>query len=276
MNANRASAKFNVRHPLSTIESTLLSSLSSRHKKIFTLKDVQDTLKVTYENAKTIVNRLIQKGWLIRLTPGKYLIIPLEAGVNSNYSEPGYVIASHLASPYYIAYGSALNYHGLTDRVPPFIYVATTQRRRDRTILYNSYKFVTIVNQKMFGTTTIMISDTSVKISDPEKTIIDCLDRPEYCGGFEEIAKTLYYDQKKLDTNKLIEYAKKQGNKTILKRLGFLFEKYQDKRSINQLNDLALSEGYSKLDPNKPNKGHHNTRWKLIENIDYMKWDWMQ
>lgn len=77
----RKATKFNVRHPLSTAESSLLSSLSSSKKT--TLKDVEDTLNVTYDNAKTIVNRLVKKGWLIRLTPGKYLIIPLEAGANS-------------------------------------------------------------------------------------------------------------------------------------------------------------------------------------------------
>ncbi len=128
----------------------------------------------------------------------------------------------------------------------------------------------------MFGYTTTKISDTEIKISDPEKTIIDCLDHPEYSGGFEEIAKTLYYEHKKLDTNKLINYAKKQGNKTILKRLGFLFETYKTKDSLNHLKGLTLSEGYSKLDPTRPNTGHYNNKWGLIENIDLEKWDWIK
>ena len=177
-------ASFYVRHPLSTVESTLLSSLASKGKNIFTLEDVTRTLETTYENAKVIVNRLVKKVWLIRLTPGKYLIIPLEAGVESQYSEHGFVIAHHLVNPYYIGYLSALNYHGLSDRVSPAIYIVTTKRRRDRTILDTRLRFITVKEAKMFGWEKTIISNTAIQISDPEKTVVDCLDRPEHGGCF--------------------------------------------------------------------------------------------
>ena len=141
---------FNVRHPLSKNESTLLASLAERGRNIFTLEDVTSTLDIPYENAKVIVNRLAKKKWLIRLARGKYIIVPLEAGVNSQHTEHGFVIASQLVEPYYIGYWSALNYHGLSEQVPPAIFVVSNKRRKDRTILDTRFRFITVKKSKIF------------------------------------------------------------------------------------------------------------------------------
>ena len=259
-------AGFHVRHPLSSAESTLLSSLASNGKNIFTLEDITRTLQTTYENAKVIANRLVKKAWLIRLTPGKYLIIPLEAGTESQYSEHGFVIAHHLVNPYYIGYLSALNYHGLSDRVSPAIYVVTTKRRRDRTILHTRLRFITVKETKIFGWEKTTISNTAIQISDPEKTVVDCLDRPEHGGGLDEIAKTIFYEHGNLNMPKLLSYAEKNGNKTVIKRLGYLLDHFKLTEYHPLFKDILLSHGYPKLDPMHPPDGYYSSKWKLLVN----------
>ena len=259
-------AGIHVRHPLSSTESTLLSSLASNGKNIFTLEDITRTLQTTYENAKVIANRLVKKVWLIRLTPGKYLIIPLEAGTESRYSEHGFVIAHHLVKPYYIGYLSALNYHGLSDRVSPVIYIVTTKRRRDRTILHTRLRFITVKETKMFGWEKTIISNTAIQISDPEKTVVDCLDRPEYGGGLDEIAKTIFYEHGSLNMPKLLSYAEKNGNKTVIKRLGYLLDHLKLTEYQPLFKEIKLSQGYPKLDPMHPPNGTYNRKWGLLVN----------
>lgn len=265
-----------VRHPLSTIESTLLASLAERGANIFTLKDVTSTLDITYENAKVIVNRLVKKVWLIRLTRGKYLIVPLEAGVKSLYTEHGFVIASHLIDPYYIGYGSALNYHGLTELVPSAVFVVSSKRYKNRTILHTKFRFITVTKLKMFGLEELIISGTKVKISDLEKTIADCLDHPEHCGGMDEIAKSIFFEHKALDMKKIITNAKKMGNKTIIKRLGYLLELFDYHKYKYLFDNIELSKGYPKLDPKLPKKGNFNDRWKLLLNTEIDPERWMR
>ena len=259
---------FYVRHPLSTVESTLLASLSESGCNIFTLDDVASTLDVTYENAKVIVNRLVKKAWLILLTKGRYLIVPLEAGVRSLWSEHGFVVASHLVDPYYIGYGSALNYHGLTEYVPPAVFVVTSKRSRSRTILSTRFRFITVTESKMFGAEEAVISGRKVKVSDVEKTVADCLDHPEYCGGLDEIAKSIFFEHKTVDVEKVIGYAEKMGNRTIIKRLGYLLEIFGYGEYGPLFGRVRLSEGYSKLDPKLPKRGKINERWKLFVNAE--------
>jgi len=154
-----------VRHPLSKTESTLLASLAERGRNIFTLEDVTSTLDIPYEYAKVIVNRLVKKKWLIRLARGKYLIVPLEAGVKSQHTEHGFVIASYLVEPYYIGYWSALNYHGFSEQVPSAIFVVSSKRRKDRTILDTRFRFITIKKSKIFELIEVNISNSEVNIS---------------------------------------------------------------------------------------------------------------
>lgn len=265
-----------VRHPLSKTESTLLASLAERGRNIFTLEDVTSTLDIPYEYAKVIVNRLVKKKWLIRLARGKYILVPLEAGVKSQHTEHGFVIASHLVEPYYIGYWSALNYHGFSEQVPSAIFVVSSKRRKDRTILDTRFRFITIKKSKIFELIDANISNSKVKISGVEKTIADCLDHPEYCGGLEEIAKALFFEHRELDMKKIVINADKMGNKTIIKRLGYLLDLFEYHEYEPLFKDVILSKGYPKLDPKLPKTGTFNHRWKLLINVDISPERWMR
>lgn len=260
----------NERMGLSKTESTLLSSLSEKGRAIFSLKDVVENSGINYDNAKVIANRLVKKRWLIRLSRGKYLIVPLEAGVRSEYTEHEFVIASHLTDPYYIGYWSALNFRGYTEQVPFSVYVATTKRMKSRTILDTRFRFVTITGKKFFGYERENISNTEVNVSDKEKTISDCLDHPEYCGGISEAAKALWNAKDEASIGKMIDYSIRMGNSAILKRLGFLTELLDMKVSEDDMEKIRnnLKKGYTPLDPIEKKRGHYSTEWGLLVNVD--------
>lgn len=101
-----------IRQGLSTRESRLLSHLAAEGHQIISIDDVEATLEVAPNTAREIASRLTEKGWLDRLLPGRYLIIPLAAGEEAVYTTHEYLIASHVAEPMYIGYYSALSHHG--------------------------------------------------------------------------------------------------------------------------------------------------------------------
>ena len=258
------------RKGLSKKESYLLSYLAESRKNVFTLRDVIEALNCRYENAKVTIERLVKKKWVIRIVKGKYLIVPLSAGVKGEYTEHEFIVAS-LFEPCYIAYWTALNYYGFTEQVPNKIFVATTKRIKDREILGTKFKFVYLSGGKFFGFNNILISNVNVKISDMEKTTIDCLDKPKYCGGVEELVKSVYFAKEEIVFDKLIKYAFRIGNNAVIKRLGFILDFLGlDSKDLEN----KISGSYSVLDPTKEKIGKYHSKWKLLINVseDEMKW----
>ncbi|MBI1663203.1 MAG: hypothetical protein IS860_06900 [Nitrosopumilus sp.] len=265
-----------IRKGISEKETYLLSTLAKEGKTIIDLKDITRVTGASYGYAKVMANRLRNKKWLIPITNGRYLISPLSAGAESEYTEHEFVIASELAkkSSYYIAYWSALNHYGYTEQTPFTVFVATTCRIPNIKIHGVNYKFVTINKTKFFSTKNQMIGRQKIIISDKEKTIVDALDHPEYCGGIEEVAKCLWSAKDDISFEKIIKYAKKIQNSTVIKRLGYLTDVLElDVPSglYKQMHSL-IGSGRSWLDPhlttteNKKKKSS-NMKWKLFVNV---------
>lgn len=269
--------KADIRKGLSKKEAYLLSSLSEKKKQLFAVRDVMKELDCSYNYAKVIISRLAKKKWLTQIEKGKYLIIPLEAGKESIYTEHEFIIASELVQPYYIAYWSALNYHHMTEQVPFTVFIATTKRRKNKKIHGVSYEFVAISKRKFFGYSAASIAGKDVLISDREKTVADCLDHPEYCGDITEAAKAIWNARGELDFEKLLEYALKMKNGAILKRLGYLLQKLEIKipADIDKKIRQNISNGYAVLNPSGKKKGKHKSEWKLLVNVsdeDLLEW----
>lgn len=259
----------NVRQGLSRNESLLLSSLSEKGKKIFALRDVVDDLGCSYAYAKDLAKTLTRKKWIINLRRGTYLIVPLSAGVEAKYTEHEFVIGSHLVSPYYIAYWSALNFYNFTEQTPFTVFIATTKRAKSRMILDVKYSFITLNKKKFFGFSSTAVGPDRVNISDKEKTLADALDHPEYCGGMAEVAKCFWNAKDSVSYEKIVSYAERMGNSTIIKRLGYLSETLNvslKEEAVVRMKE-SISPGMSILDPTMQRRGRYNTRWNLLVNV---------
>ena len=238
-----------------------------KQKHIFTTKTAVRILKTKKTAVNEMLKGLVKKGWLIRIKRGLYLIIPLEAGPESKYTEHNFIIASHLVAPYYIGFWGALNFHGFTEQVPNTVFIATTKTLRNRKIFGTNYKFVKIKQKKFFGFKKYFIANKPVCISNKEKTIVDCFDRPELCGGTSEAIKPLL-TKEEIDYKKLIVYAEKTGG-ACLKRIGFVLEKLKLADASKLLK--KVKSGYVYLDILAPKKGKYNSKWNIVENIDLKK-----
>ncbi len=255
---------------LGDAEARLLLTLASQDRQIFTTADAQSVLGGKRHRVNKTLSRLKNKRWVLRLRRGLYLILPFEAGPEGTYSVHPFRIASHLATPYAIAYWTALHYYGYTEQIPRINYVVTTTARASATLIIEelglTYRFVTLAPFKFFGHQRIWIEGQEIHITDRAKTIIDCLDHPEYCGGIVDVAQGLYESLISADVSpqQLSQYADRMRNRTIFKRLGYLAE----------LLDLpvdaeierwraARSTGYSLLDPLAGDHGPYDSRWQL-------------
>lgn len=258
---------------LSDAEASLLTTLAAQRKDIFR---VQDAYQVLGEGRPTLdtLARLVDKGWLERLEKGKYLIVPLEAGPDRTWTEDAFVIAQHLVRPSMIAYWSALNHWNLTEQVPRVTYVQTTSRKENRgpRVLGMSFRIVRIKPQRFFGAYRFYVDESIVETTDREKTIIDCLDRPELSGGVPEVARALHEGDGEFDWERTTDYLRRFGSGAVVKRLGFLTEalELQDPPSPGLLDEWQglLTAGIGKLDPSSPREPHRiATRWRVEVNL---------
>lgn len=239
----------------------LLSALAEQGKNLFTVDKAISILNENKLSVTKLLHDLVKNGWLNRISKGKYLILPLEAGTELKYTEHEFVLASILTSNYYISYWSALNYYGLTEQVPKTVFIATPKQRSEKKALGITFKFVTLNNHKFFGFKMVQINNHPVNIAEKEKVIIDCLDQLRYCGGIVEVIKAIDEAKEELDFTKLITYAKKMKNSAIINRLGYILELLEVKAEVKP------GKYYVLLDPINKKKGTYCKKWKIIENI---------
>lgn len=211
---------------------------------------------------KVLLSRLEKRGWVERIEKGKYIIIPLGAE-KGEYTLHEFIIGSLLVKPSAIAYWSALNYHGFTEQIPNTVFVQTTARKKkqDLRIFGVRYKIVRIKPEKFFGIEQVWIEGFQVSITDGEKTVIDCLDKPRYCGGIIEVAKAF---REELDTERLREYALRMNNSAVIRRLGYLCDYFGVDIDLPK----PETRNYILLDPTMPREGHVDSKWKVIINVE--------
>jgi predicted transcriptional regulator of viral defense system len=240
-----------------------LLNLLAKEGNAFTFNDALKMSNLSTKSLQKVLYRLQQSGAIERIEKGKYLIIPLGAE-KGKYTLHEFVIGSLLVEPYCIAYWSALNYYSLTEQIPTTVFIQTITRKFNTNlkIFGVQYKIVKIKEPKYFGIKKEWIEETQINITDKEKTIIDCLDLPQYAGGIIEVAKAL--KNNKFDRKKLEDYAQRIGNSGVLRRLGYLCELLNIKIKLPKLN----IRNYLLLDPTMPEKGPKSAKWRLIINLD--------
>ncbi len=262
---------------LGEVGSNLLTDMTRRGRRIFTFKDAAGAYGNSNSGLRELLSTLVKRRWLQRIEKGKYLILPLEAGREGEWTEHEFIIASYLIEPYYIGFRSALNYYGYTEQVSRTVFIASTRRKSKPATEISgvTYRFVYISRRKFFGITGVTLDRYPVNISDREKTIVDCLDRLRYCGGVAEVAKALWYGRDELDFVKLAAYARKSGNRAVSQRLGYLMEKlgYGTDEAIAILRD-SISSRYAPLDTLASTKGRYLDRWKILVNVPENELTW--
>jgi len=257
---------------LGKTSSRLLTALSSQNTSVFTISEAQEITKTSLVATRNLLSDLVKKNWLVRLVPGKYLIVPLSAGEKAEFSEDWFVIGKNLVepAPYYFSHYSALDLLQMTSQPIMTVYVTTPKRHRPVKILGATYRFIYSKPDKLWGIEEIWAKPTEkVKVSDLERTIIDCLANPQLCGGITEISKGLWSKRSEVDLPKLVGYIERYGSKAVAKRLGFLLETFKlgGKQIIKDLQEM-IGTSFVLLDPSLPASGKRTSRWGLRININ--------
>lgn len=253
-----------------------VARLAQEGRRFFTVKDLAQVLDVERAKAQQIAFRLAEAGLATRLKRGTYALAPADA-----WGEPGalptnwYEAAAALVAPapYHLAYYTAMRLHRMTQHPLRTLFIAVTQPQRDVTLGPVHFQFVILAKHRFFGYEDHLLEPGRVvRVAELERTFIDCVDRPNLCGGLEEILRGFKRRQGELNPDRFLRYLMRLREPALTKRVGFLLELagYGEPRVLRELERIAgRVKRYVPLDTTRRDRtGARNKRWELVINAD--------
>ncbi|HEV7807849.1 MAG TPA: type IV toxin-antitoxin system AbiEi family antitoxin domain-containing protein [Solirubrobacteraceae bacterium] len=237
----------------------------------FTAAQAAQAAGLAPKRASRLLRHLVAQGWLTRIRRGLYAAVPLEAEDPQGWHLDPWTVAATALRPCYVGGWTALHHWDLTDQLFSTTVVITSKpvaRRKEEiggAILQLRHR----PTSALFGTRRVWREGVPVDVSDPERTIVDCLDDPSLGGGIRHVAEAVvqWHATSNRSTERLLEYAERLGNRTIFKRLGYILEALgiEEPDLITASRD-RISRGVGLLDPGRPSTGSITTRWNLRVN----------
>jgi predicted transcriptional regulator of viral defense system len=237
----------------------------------FTPAEAGRLLATDTVRARKLLAYLAARGWLSRIRSGLYTTVPLGASTPAQWREDPWIVAATSFAPCYIAGWSAAEHWHLTEQIFRDIMVITAAPIRRAHITIQDTPFLLHHRKESyhFGLAVVWRAQTRVQVSDPTRTVIDILDNPAMGGGIVHVAEILhdYLKGEHRDDDKIITYADRLGNRTVMKRLGYLLEMFHiDATALMKACLDRRSAGLAKLDPSSNIPGRITKRWGLRVN----------
>jgi predicted transcriptional regulator of viral defense system len=97
---------------LSPQESRVVLALAEQKRREVGRPEIIKMLGASPKAADNVIESLRRKGWLERASWGEYLLIPPDEGPDALGETSLLAMASRIADPYYIGYGTAAAHYG--------------------------------------------------------------------------------------------------------------------------------------------------------------------
>ena len=169
------------------------------------------------------IKNYLQKGYIERVRRDLYAVISMETG----QAIPNrYQIASRVTDDAYVSHHSAFEYYGYGNQVFYDVYFATEKRVRPF-----SYDGVNYCPMTYRGNLGVIETDTGVRVTSLERTVIDSIADFEKIGGLEELLRCLLLVPS-LDPNKLLNALELYSRGQLFQKVGYILEALKEELSL--------------------------------------------
>ena len=196
---------------LSKTENKVYETLKNAGFVLFTVKDICQILSIDKIKGYNLIKALKKKGAIKKFD------------AHFSFADADeFVIGPMLHFPSYLSLWSALQYYGLSDQMPKNIFLITTKYRKS----ISNFVYVTVASHRYFGYKKI----GNITIAEKEKVIVDSLFFPKYCGGLDEVYKSIKNGWKDIDKKKLVSYGRQMKSETVMRRVKYIIERCGEKK----------------------------------------------
>ncbi len=237
---------YKYRNPYNHIMKTIDMLKTIEKYPLITVNEFVKITGISPKYARTYLSRLKKDKRLFRIEKGKYTA-----------HDDALIFSSYIIIPSYISFWTALRYHDITEQLPIDIMIAAPKPKN--TIMSGKTRIRFFKTKHIWGYKKQRYMDFDIFVAEKEKSIIDSLMLKNV--PFDEIAKAIA--TKEFDKKKLIEYAIKTKNKSLIKRIGYLMEHFS--MDSGYLSNY-LDNNYIPLDFSQKKTGKTDKKWKIIMN----------
>lgn len=258
---------------LSKTQARVILALEAEGRDLITLAGIQERAGISPGFARKLAHELVRRGWLQRVRAGAYLLNPSRHGPDALPDTDPFRVGSRLLEPYYFGYATAAELHGFFPQASRTYYIVTTERPPVATRLYDQFRVVRVLPRRFFGTVSLTRRGEPLVLSDPERTVLDCLNRPEFSGGPAGVAQIFGLVKPRLNWQRLGSYLDRFGSRALELRAGFLAERVRPSvkpppswirsrvaRPEEPFVPLAPPSSYGRV-------GRRDRRWHVVQNV---------
>lgn len=227
------------------------------HKlKIFQKKDVV-ALTNDENAAKELLRRYKKQELISQVRRDLYVVTDLATKTSSASK---YEIGSQINSSSYLSYHAALEYHGLAHQV--FYEMQISSKEKFNNFEYNGISYVYSESKSDAGVITPP-ADTLIRVTDLERTVLDCINRIDRSGGLEEMiecfALITYVNEQKLH-----DYLNLFNKQALYQKTGFILSYFQK--------EMKLSDAFLRFCKSKIGKSIRYLTVSQESNIYFKEW----
>lgn len=250
---------------------------------VFTLDEFRNfvknkCVKSGYNSLKYYIN----KGTVQIIKRGLYYVVP-EGRSPDKFKPSSILIASRLSEKSVLGFHTALDVMGYGHSVfHRFFYYASKRKRKfnfkeDKFICVKTPESLKKKNLAFLGVNEEYFQNLTIKFTNRERTLVDCLDRPDYGGGIEEIYRSVEkYSYLKFE--ELLKYLYARSKKILFAKVGFFLEQHKKQFYVEQnfLDKLHKEQPSSVVYFNpKRKEGKLVKSWNLVvpENVIKKGWE---
>jgi len=234
--------------------------------RFFTTREAS-TLLPNISTRKNTLRQLLDSNQIVKVRQGIYEIVPLEQIGQQKPVADKFLLGRKLTSPHCFSHHSALEIHGFANTVIyNTVYMASP--REFRSFTYEGVRYRWISRANMAGVEKTIWSSVEIVVTDREMTIVDCIDRINLGGGFEEVFKSLS-SMRNVNFERLYSYAKARGKIILFHKLGFFMSQKAigeswgiDRNKLSRIRANLSSKVYYLQSPKS--KGKLVREWNLM------------
>lgn len=251
-----------------------IKKLLSFEEYSFSLDEIRRETGKNKVSVRRELDRLTEKGEIVNLRKGFYLIITPRYSSTQKLPIQLYTekLFKYLDRNYYVALFSAAKFHGASHQQVQRDYIITEKpKHNDITKNVIDIRFFTTSN---WSGKNIQLkkSDAGIyKVSSPALTIVDLIHHQTKLGGINRILAIIDELSDELKEADLLELLNWYPHKSTLQRFGFLLEELKIKDEFQNLifKHIKKSNFFPVLLSPKPKEkpGAVDNRWKVVVNV---------
>jgi predicted transcriptional regulator of viral defense system len=202
---------------------------------VFTVDEARNALSISGNTLRKRLCELSARGYIRPVRQGLYSLSHPAESTEVTHMSP-YVLASKITPWCYVGFSSALQFHaGETPREGETVHVVS--QRKFNSFEFEGREYFWCQSPDTWGLETHAMKEgqwtIDVRITDFEKTILDCVKRPMHSPSFSDLVRLCLASRKRPSVDKLFQYAVEADVSAVFNRLGYFLETMQSHWDIS-------------------------------------------